>query len=49
MPTKGKDGIDTYDNNNYTAPVHAIIGMAGFTLSNFPRKVSEIPFHDVQF
>lgn len=40
MPTKDKDGVDTYDNNNYTAPVHAIIGMAGFTLDNFPSEVS---------
>ncbi|XP_010931589.1 probable inactive purple acid phosphatase 27 [Elaeis guineensis] len=39
MPTKDKDGVDTYDNNNYTAPVHAIIGMAGFTLDNFPSEV----------
>ncbi|ONK71228.1 uncharacterized protein A4U43_C04F6200 [Asparagus officinalis] len=36
MPKKGKDGIDTYDNNNYTGPVHAIIGMAGFSLDEFP-------------
>lgn len=39
MPTKGQDGIDTYDNTNYTAPVHAIIGMAGFSLDKFPEKV----------
>ncbi|KAG1365469.1 putative inactive purple acid phosphatase 24 [Cocos nucifera] len=39
MPTKDKDGVDTYDNNNYKAPVHAIIGMAGFTLDNFPNEV----------
>ncbi|KAL3537637.1 hypothetical protein ACH5RR_001003 [Cinchona calisaya] len=35
MPKKDADGIDTYDNFNYTAPVHAIIGMAGFTLDHF--------------
>ncbi|KAK9058057.1 hypothetical protein SSX86_022897 [Deinandra increscens subsp. villosa] len=38
MPTKGADGVDTYDNKNYEAPVHAIIGMAGFRLDNFPPK-----------
>ncbi|GER31511.1 purple acid phosphatase 24 [Striga asiatica] len=36
MPTKEGNGIDTYDNTNYSAPVHAIIGMAGFTLDEFP-------------
>ncbi|XP_058107139.1 nucleotide pyrophosphatase/phosphodiesterase-like [Magnolia sinica] len=36
MPTKDKDGVDTYDHSNYTAPVHAIIGMAGFELDQFP-------------
>ncbi|CAK9311463.1 unnamed protein product [Citrullus colocynthis] len=36
MPSKDIDGIDTYDHNNYTAPLHAIIGMAGFTLDQFP-------------
>ncbi|CAN6444135.1 unnamed protein product [Victoria cruziana] len=35
MPSKGSDGVDTYDQSNYTAPVHVIIGMAGFTLNNF--------------
>ncbi|XP_031500928.1 probable inactive purple acid phosphatase 1 [Nymphaea colorata] len=35
MPSKDSNGVDTYDQSNYTAPVHAIIGMAGFTLSNF--------------
>ncbi|KAF9595166.1 hypothetical protein IFM89_037595 [Coptis chinensis] len=39
MPTKDKDGIDTYNHVNYTAPVHAVIGMAGFTLDKFPSKV----------
>ncbi|ONK78435.1 uncharacterized protein A4U43_C02F18730 [Asparagus officinalis] len=38
MPSKDKNGVDTYDNNNYTAPVHAIIGMAGFSLDNFPSN-----------
>lgn len=36
MPFKDTNGIDTYDHNNYTAPVHAIIGMAGFELDKFP-------------
>lgn len=39
MPTKGADGVDTYDNRNYKAPVHAIIGMAGFRLDTFPPQV----------
>lgn len=36
VPKKGADGVDTYDNTNYEAPVHAIIGMAGFRLDSFP-------------
>ncbi|KAK7263945.1 hypothetical protein RJT34_31544 [Clitoria ternatea] len=39
MPTKDKSGVDTYDNRNYSAPVHAIIGMAGFTLDKFSNHV----------
>ncbi|KAJ9190600.1 hypothetical protein P3X46_001785 [Hevea brasiliensis] len=35
MPTKDANGVDTYDHSKYKAPVHAIIGMAGFTLDNF--------------
>ncbi|XP_038875449.1 probable inactive purple acid phosphatase 27 [Benincasa hispida] len=38
MPSKDIDGIDTYDHNNYTAPLHAVIGMAGFTLDQFPTN-----------
>ncbi|KAK4253781.1 hypothetical protein QN277_010413 [Acacia crassicarpa] len=38
MPTKDANGIDTYDNKNYSAPVQAVIGMAGFTLDNFPNN-----------
>lgn len=37
MPKKDANGVDTYDNSNYTAPVHAIIGMAGFQLDNFTQ------------
>ncbi|CAM8966775.1 unnamed protein product [Rhodiola kirilowii] len=36
LPVKDKNGIDTYNSRNYTAPVHAIIGMAGFKLDKFP-------------
>ncbi|XP_054813737.1 probable inactive purple acid phosphatase 27 [Prosopis cineraria] len=36
-PTKDAKGIETYDNKNYTAPVHVVIGMAGFTLDKFPK------------
>ncbi|XP_043692993.1 probable inactive purple acid phosphatase 27 [Telopea speciosissima] len=39
MPTKDANGTDTYDNINYNAPVHLVIGMAGFELENFPSKV----------
>ncbi|KAK7312124.1 hypothetical protein VNO77_35740 [Canavalia gladiata] len=39
MPTKDKNGVDTYNKGNYTAPVHVVIGMAGFTLDPFPNKV----------
>ncbi|KAL2225462.1 UNVERIFIED_CONTAM: putative inactive purple acid phosphatase 27 [Sesamum indicum] len=35
MPTKDRNGVDTYNNANYSAPVHAVIGMAGFTLDSF--------------
>ncbi|KAB1224922.1 putative inactive purple acid phosphatase 27 [Morella rubra] len=39
VPTKDKNGIDIYDHSNYSAPVHAVIGMAGFTLDKFPNDV----------
>uniref|UniRef100_A0A2N9EWZ4 Purple acid phosphatase n=1 Tax=Fagus sylvatica TaxID=28930 RepID=A0A2N9EWZ4_FAGSY len=39
MPTTDENGINTYDNNNYSAPVHAVIGMAGFTLDKFKTDV----------
>lgn len=39
MPIKDQNGVDTYDNRNYTAPVHVIIGMAGFKLDKFSDKV----------
>ncbi|KAK3162202.1 hypothetical protein QOZ80_1BG0086710 [Eleusine coracana subsp. coracana] len=38
IPKKDASGIDTYDNSNYTAPVHAIVGAGGFSLDNFPNK-----------
>ncbi|KAG6415530.1 hypothetical protein SASPL_122942 [Salvia splendens] len=37
MPTKDSNGVDTYHNSNYTAPVHAVIGMAGFELDSFTQ------------
>ncbi|GMH02520.1 hypothetical protein Nepgr_004359 [Nepenthes gracilis] len=40
MPVKDANGIDTYGNGNYTAPVHVIIGMAGFTLDSFTSNPS---------
>jgi hypothetical protein len=39
MPVKDANGIDVYDNSNYTAPVHAIVGAGGFSLDNFPNNV----------
>ncbi|KAF3436730.1 hypothetical protein FNV43_RR19477 [Rhamnella rubrinervis] len=42
MPTKDKKGIDVYDHSNYTAPVHAVIGMAGFTLDKFDLKMTGV-------
>ncbi|KAK9283328.1 hypothetical protein L1049_011567 [Liquidambar formosana] len=39
MPVKDENGIDTYNNNNYSAPVQAVIGVAGFTLDSFPSRV----------
>ena len=42
MPTKDANGIDTYDHSNYSAPVQAVIGMAGFTLDKFPDNVSKL-------
>uniref|UniRef100_A0A2N9EWH6 Purple acid phosphatase n=2 Tax=Fagus sylvatica TaxID=28930 RepID=A0A2N9EWH6_FAGSY len=39
MPTKDKSGIDIYDHRNYSAPVQAVIGMAGFSLDKFPNGV----------
>ena len=42
MPKKDEDGVDTYDNSNYTAPVQAVIGMAGFSLDKFPDNVVSI-------
>ena len=39
-PFKDVNGIDTYDNSNYRAPIHVVIGMAGFTLDGFSNTVS---------
>jgi hypothetical protein len=38
LPTKDSAGIDTYNNAAYNAPVHAIIGTAGFSLNDFPTN-----------
>lgn len=44
MPTMDENGISTYDNSNYSAPVHAVMGMAGFTLDKFKTEdVSRSP------
>ncbi|XP_021750857.1 probable inactive purple acid phosphatase 27 [Chenopodium quinoa] len=34
-PVKDANGVDTFNNSNYAAPVQAVIGMAGFTLDEF--------------
>ncbi|KAL5760345.1 hypothetical protein ACOSQ2_019183 [Xanthoceras sorbifolium] len=39
MPKKDENGVDTYDHSNYSAPVQAVIGMAGFNLDKFPDDV----------
>ncbi|KAE8679342.1 Detected protein of confused Function [Hibiscus syriacus] len=41
MPEKDENGVDTYDNGNYKAPVHAIVGMAGFSIQKFSPFVSD--------
>ncbi|XP_042515791.1 probable inactive purple acid phosphatase 27 [Macadamia integrifolia] len=40
IPTKDANGTDTYDNTNYSAPVHLVIGMAGFSLDQFPSNAT---------
>ncbi|KAL8144464.1 hypothetical protein V2J09_017496 [Rumex salicifolius] len=35
MPMKDDKGIDIFDDTEYTAPVQAVIGMAGFSLDKF--------------
>ncbi|KAJ7525705.1 hypothetical protein O6H91_17G062300 [Diphasiastrum complanatum] len=35
LPTKDTNGTDTYMGTPYRAPVHAVIGMSGFTLDPF--------------
>lgn len=37
MPSKDRNGIDTYDHSNFSAPMQAVIGMAGFSLDNFSQ------------
>ena len=44
MPTKDANGVHTYQNSNYTAPVHAVIGMAGFELDSFTQDVINYTF-----
>lgn len=41
MPVKDANGIDTYNSNNYSAPVQAVIGMAGFKLDDFPNNAAD--------
>jgi hypothetical protein len=40
IPRKDRHGIDVYDHRKYSAPMHAVIGMAGFSLDKFPNHVS---------
>ncbi|KAK1552177.1 hypothetical protein Q3G72_011887 [Acer saccharum] len=39
MPRKDENGVDTYDHTNYSAPVQAVIGMAGYRLDKFPDHI----------
>uniref|UniRef100_A0A803MYF6 Purple acid phosphatase Fn3-like domain-containing protein n=1 Tax=Chenopodium quinoa TaxID=63459 RepID=A0A803MYF6_CHEQI len=39
-PVKDENGIDTVDNTNYSAPIHVVMGMAGFSLREFSIFVS---------
>ncbi|PKI33926.1 hypothetical protein CRG98_045673 [Punica granatum] len=41
FPVKDQDRVDVYDHSNYSAPVQAVIGMAGFTLDGFPDNVQD--------
>ncbi|KAM7512382.1 hypothetical protein LguiB_011257 [Lonicera macranthoides] len=36
LPSKDANGTDIYNNAIYSAPVHVVIGMAGFKLDEFP-------------
>ena len=48
MPRKDQSGIDVYDHSNYSAPVQAVIGMAGFVLDQFPYDVTLSPSQMMQ-
>lgn len=57
LPVKGVDGIDTYNNTDeYSAPVHVVIGTGGFTLDKFQNpsqswsliRISEYGYADIQ-
>lgn len=37
-PTKDSAGVDTYNNADYKAPVHAVVGTAGFSLDDYPTN-----------
>ncbi|XP_024524876.1 nucleotide pyrophosphatase/phosphodiesterase isoform X1 [Selaginella moellendorffii] len=39
-PIKDLAGVDFFDTTIYSAPVHAVVGMAGFSLDDFPRNFS---------
>lgn len=45
LPTKDANGTDIYNNAIYSAPVHVVIGMAGFKLDEFPPTVRTHLFH----
>ena len=42
MPVKEEDGTDTFEKTEYTAPVQAVIGMAGFKLDDFSPIVRKL-------
>ncbi|XP_057849603.2 probable inactive purple acid phosphatase 27 isoform X2 [Cryptomeria japonica] len=40
LPEEDVNGVDTYHTRNYSAPVHVVIGMAGFSLDEFESNPS---------
>ncbi|EFJ25857.1 hypothetical protein SELMODRAFT_413870 [Selaginella moellendorffii] len=41
-PIKDLAGVNFFDTTIYSAPVHAVVGMAEFSLDDFPRNFMEL-------